>query len=65
MERFDESSDENDSLGFYKGIMKLIAPELHSNDDKFSGGFNVLSFNWAPDFVQDNRFPAKVVPNPF
>ena len=35
------------SLGFYKGIMKLIAPELHSNDDKFKDGFNVLDFNWA------------------
>jgi hypothetical protein len=60
MERFVEDEDEGNSLGFYKGIMKLIAPELHSNDDKFKGGMNVLDFNWAPDKVQDNRFPVKV-----
>jgi hypothetical protein len=38
----------------------VIAPELCSDDDKFSGVFNVLSFNWADDEVQANRFPAKV-----
>ena len=60
MDKFDENEDEDNSLGYYKGIMKLIAPELHSNDDKFKGGFNVLDFNWAEDNVQDNRFTAKV-----
>lgn len=60
MERFNEDSDEADSLGFYKGIMKLIAPELHSNDENFQGPLNVLGFNWAYDNVQDNRFPAEV-----
>jgi hypothetical protein len=60
MERFADDEDEENSLGFYKGIMKLIAPELHSNDDKFKGGMNVLDFNWAEDRVQDNRFPVKV-----
>ena len=60
MDRFTEEEDEENSLGFYKGIMKLIAPELHSNDEKFKGNFNVLDFNWAEDMVQDNRFPAKV-----
>lgn len=67
MERFteDDEENENDSLGFYKGIMKLIAPELHSINDKFKDGFNVLDFNWAEDKVQANRFHAKVVPNPF
>ncbi len=62
MDRFseDDEADENDSLGFYKGIMKLIAPELHSNDDEFKDKSNVLDFNWAADIVQDNRFPAKV-----
>ena len=40
--------------------MKLIAPELHSNDDEFKGAFNVLDFNWAEDRVKDNRFPVKV-----
>ena len=60
MERFAEDEDEANSLGFYKGIMKLIAPELHSNDDEFKDDFNVLYFNWAEDEVQDNRFPVKV-----
>ena len=62
MEHFtdDDEADEKDSLGFYKGIMKVIAPELHSDDDKFAGGMNVLDFNWAEDMVQDNRFPVKV-----
>jgi hypothetical protein len=60
MDRFSEDEDEGNSLGFYKGIMKLIAPELHSDDDKFKDGMNVLDFNWAEDVVQDNRFPVKV-----
>jgi hypothetical protein len=60
MERFTEEEDEYNSIGYYKGIMKLIAPELHSNDDEFKGSTNVLDFNWAEDAVQDNRFPAKV-----
>jgi hypothetical protein len=67
MDRFTEDDEvsENDSLGFYKGIMKMIAPELHSIQDTFKGGLNVLDFNWAEDKVQANRFHAKVVPNPF
>ena len=65
MERFNENCDESDSLGFYKGIMKLIAPELHSTDEKFQDTSNVLDFNWAPDCVQDNAFPAKVIPKVF
>ena len=65
MERFTEEEDEDNSLGFYKGIMKLIAPELHSNDAKFAGGYNVLGFYWADDAVQDNRFPVKVTYKPF
>ena len=60
MDRFAEDEDEANSLGFYKGIMKVIAPELHSCDDKFRDNFNVLYFNWAEDKVQDNRFPIKV-----
>ncbi|MBQ2298945.1 MAG: hypothetical protein II278_06175 [Bacteroidaceae bacterium] len=60
MEHFTEEEDEGNSLGFYKGIMKLIAPELHSNDDKFKDEMNVLDFNWAEELVQDNRFPVKV-----
>lgn len=60
MDRFSEYGNENDSLGFYKGIMKLIAPELHSTDDEFKGLANTLDFNWAEDEVQDNRFPVKV-----
>ena len=60
MDRFTEDEDEDYSLGFYKGIMKVIAPELHSDCGKFAGGFNVLDFNWAEDEVQENRFPVKV-----
>lgn len=61
MDRFtEENEDEENSLGFYKGIMKLIAPELHSNDDKFKKNFNVLGFNWAEENVQYNRFPVIV-----
>lgn len=61
MERFTEEGDnEENSLGFYKGIMKVIAPELVSYQDKFKGGYNVLDFDWAEDAVQDNRFPVKV-----
>lgn len=65
MERFDDDSNEDDSLGFYKGIMKVIAPELHSCDEKFKGGMNVLDFSWAEDEVQDNKFPVKVTYEPF
>ena len=64
MERFTEDEDEAGSIGFYKGIMKVIAPELHSTDDKFKDGMNVLDFNWAEDMVQDNRFPVKVEYHP-
>lgn len=62
MEKFDEESNEADSLGFYKGIMKLIAPELHSTDEDFNETMNVLDFNWAEDSEQDNAFHARVVP---
>ena len=60
MDRFSEEEDEDNSLGFYKGIMKVIAPELHSDDEKFKGGTNVLDFGWAGDKEQNNRFPMKV-----
>ena len=60
MDRFTEDEDEENSLGFYKGIMKLIAPELVCNDEEFKGVLNVLDFNWADDNVQDNAFPAEV-----
>ena len=60
MDRFAEDEDEGNSLGFYKGIMKLIAPELHSHDDKFKDNFNVLYFGWASDMVKENKFPVKV-----
>lgn len=60
MDRFAEDEDEINSLGFYKGIMKLIAPELHTNDEKFNDKMNVIDFRWAPDTVQENKFPVKV-----
>ena len=64
MDRFDEDSNEDDSLGFYKGIMKVIAPELYSTDENFKNGMNVLDFHWADDEVQDNKFPVKVTYEP-
>lgn len=60
MDSFTEDEDESNSLGYYKGIMKLIAPELVSNDDEFKGVSNVLDFKWADNNVQDNAFPAEV-----
>lgn len=63
MDRFTEDENEENSLGFYKGIMKLIAPELHSKDIEFAESSNVLDFNWATDKVQANRFPVKVAYN--
>ena len=60
MEAFTEEEDEKNSLGFYKGIMKVIAPELHSKDDAFDGMINVLDFYWADDNVQENAFNAVV-----
>jgi hypothetical protein len=60
MDSFSEEEDETNSLGFYKGIMKLIAPELVSTDDSFKDAFNVLDFQWADDNVQKNAFPAEV-----
>ena len=65
MDRFTEEEDEANSLGFYKGIMMLIAPELASTDDKFIGAINVLDFNWAEGRVKDNRFPVEVKFKPF
>ena len=64
MEHFTDEEDEENSLGFYKGIMKVIAPELHSDDGNFKGNMNVLDFNWAEDEIQDNRFPVKVEYHP-
>jgi hypothetical protein len=65
MDRFTEDEDEENSLGFYKGIMMLIASELASTDDKFIGAINVLDFNWAEGRVKDNRFPVEVKFKPF
>lgn len=60
MEHFTEEEDEDNSLGFYQGIMKLIAPELVSIDACFKGACNVLEFRRASSKAQDNRFPVKV-----
>lgn len=60
MDHFTEDEDEKNSLGFYKGIMKVIAPELYCADEEFKDSLNVLDFNWASDKVQDNRFPVAV-----
>lgn len=60
MEKFAEDEDETNSLGFYKGIMKVIAPELYCDDDTFKDHYNILDFYWADDKVQENAFPVKV-----
>lgn len=60
MERFTDEENEENSLGFYKGIMKLIAPELYCDCDKFEGNYDVLDFEWADDKVINNKFPVKV-----
>lgn len=60
MDAFTDDEDEENSLGFYKGVMKLIAPELESKDDVFKDEYDVLDFNWAYDKVQDNKFPVEV-----
>lgn len=62
MDSFNEDEDENNSFGFYMGIMKVIAPELYSIDDTFKGDMNVLDFNWADDREQDNAFPVVMKP---
>lgn len=60
MDKFSEDEDEANSLGFYKGIMKVIAPELYCKDDKFEGQHNEIDFDWAEDSVQENAFPVEV-----
>jgi hypothetical protein len=65
MEHFSEDENEENCLGFYKGIMKVIAPELHSDDEKFNDVMNVIDFNWAVDRVKDNSFSVKVTYEPF
>lgn len=61
IEKYNEDSDVNDCLPFYKGIMKLIAPRLYCKNDKSQGQGDVLDFNWAPYYVKGNAFPAKVI----
>jgi site-specific DNA-methyltransferase (adenine-specific) len=56
----DEKYPRSIVVSFYKGIMKLIAPELVSTDDSFKDAYNVLDFHWADDNVQENAFPAEV-----
>lgn len=65
MDRFSDDENEDNSLGFYKGIMKVIAPELYSYDKKFKEHFNVLDFYWAGESVQANAFPVGVLYKPF
>ena len=60
MDCFSDDEYEENSLGFYKGIMKLIAPELVSTNDTFKDVYNVLDFHWADDNVQENAFHVEV-----
>ena len=62
MEKFAEDLDEDNSLGYYMGIMKLIAPELDSTTIEFKGDAVGLDFDWATDYIQNNAFHVKVVP---
>ena len=61
MDAFTDDEDEENSLGFYKGVMKLIAPELESKEDVFKDNSNVLDFDWAVEKVQENAFNADVI----
>ena len=65
MDKFRYDENEDNSLGFYKGIMKVIAPELYSDEEKFKGNLNVLGFDWADKSVQANAFPVGVIYKPF
>lgn len=65
MEKFSYDENEDNSLGFYKGIMKVIAPELYSDDKNFKEHYNVLDFDWAEESVQANAFPVGVLYKPF
>lgn len=62
MECFTGDVDDNDCLGYYLGIMKVIAPELVSHDSFFNkSDMNVLHFTWASGGEQHIRFPVKVI----
>lgn len=63
MDRYDESEDEENCLGFYSGIMKLIAPELISFDEKFNSSANVMDFDWVEVQDQNTPFPVTVTLN--
>ncbi len=57
LDRFTEDEESvMNCLGFYKGIMKVIAPELHSETEDFDSNANVLEFRWGYDDEQENRF---------
>ena len=62
LERVDDGQNVRDCLGFYKGIMKMIAPNLRSDDRLLDEGDNVLAFDYTAD--EDNRFPVKVEYDP-
>lgn len=49
MQNFNEECDENEALGFYKGVMKMIAPELYSDNSEFKGANNVIRFDVSKD----------------
>ena len=63
MDRYEESEDEENCLGFYSGIMKLIAPELISFDEKFNSSANMMDFDWVDDADQNTPFPVTVTLN--
>jgi hypothetical protein len=64
LDKFTEESDySSDCLGFYKGIMKVIAPELYSEKERFDEDYNVLDFHWGNDKQQENKFFEKLTAN--
>ena len=63
MDRYEEAEDEENCLGFYSGIMKLIAPELISFDEKFNSSMNMMDFDWVEDSDQNTPFPVTVTLN--
>ena len=63
MDRYEETEDEENCLGFYSGIMKLIAPELISFDEKFNSSANIMDFDWVEVQDQNTPFPVAVTLN--
>lgn len=60
IEKVGDDFDETNCLGFYQGIMKVIAPELTCYTDKFDNVMDTIDFRWALPSEQDNCFNCEV-----